>query len=134
MKFATRFQVPSVKNEWIRTSIRPVYFHATHRYKFMYIHTIFRMFSCHISLVTTLNCKFVVEFPLSQFLLSTAWKYITYINILYKVFIFLQYFSVHEGTAVAQWLRCCATIRKVGSTVVKVLCYNSEGRWFDRSW
>jgi hypothetical protein len=21
-----------------------------------------------------------------------------------------------------------------GSTVVKVLCYNSEGRWFDHSW
>jgi len=21
-----------------------------------------------------------------------------------------------------------------GSTVVKVLCYNSEGRWFDPSW
>jgi len=21
-----------------------------------------------------------------------------------------------------------------GSTVVKVLCYKSEGRWFDRSW
>jgi len=24
--------------------------------------------------------------------------------------------------------------RDRGSTVVKVLCYNSEGRWFDRSW
>ena len=43
-------------------------------------------------------------------------------------------------TAVAQWLRCCATNRKVaviqqvgdrGSTVVKVLCYKPEGRWFD---
>ena len=22
----------------------------------------------------------------------------------------------------------------LGSTVVKVLCYKSEGRWFDRSW
>ena len=41
---------------------------------------------------------------------------------------------------VAQWLRCCVTNRKVagsisvgdrGSTVVKVLCYKSEGRWFD---
>jgi len=30
-------------------------------------------------------------------------------------------------TAVAQWLSC-------GSTVVKVLCYNSEDRWFDPSW
>jgi len=72
------------------------------------------------------------------------------------------------GTAVAQWLRCCATNRKVagsiaagvigifhwhnpsdrtmalgstqplteirGSTVVKVLCYKSKSRWFDRSW
>jgi len=58
-------------------------------------------------------------------------------------------------TAVAQWLRCCATNRAVagsipagvsgfyvhpvfyddrGSTVVKVLCYKSEGRWFDPSW
>ena len=58
-------------------------------------------------------------------------------------------------TAVAQWLRCCATNRKVagsipagvtgffidinlmardrGSTVVKVLCYKSKGRWFDSS-
>ena len=55
------------------------------------------------------------------------------------------------GTAVAHWLRCCATNQKVdssipagvsgffidiksfrcGSTVVKVLCYKSEGRWFD---
>ena len=45
-----------------------------------------------------------------------------------------------KGTAVAQSLECCATNRKVagsipvgdrGSTVVKVLCYKSEGRWFD---
>jgi len=42
------------------------------------------------------------------------------------------------GTAVAQWLRCCATNRKVvGSTpddvigLVKMLRYKSEGRWFD---
>ena len=41
-----------------------------------------------------------------------------------------------SGTAVEQWLRCCATIRKVniykgdrGSTVVKVLCYKSEGTY-----
>ena len=58
---------------------------------------------------------------------------------------FIQYFQAN-GTAVAQWLRCCATNRKVagsipavvsvdrGSTVVKVLCYKSEGRWFDPSW
>ena len=52
-----------------------------------------------------------------------------------------------SGTAVAQWLRCCATNRKVAGsipagvsgffidiTVVKVLCYKSEGRWFDPSW
>ena len=58
------------------------------------------------------------------------------------------------GTAVAQWLRCCATNRKVagsipadvsgffmdiksfrcGSTVVKVLCYKSDSRWFDSRW
>ena len=54
-------------------------------------------------------------------------------------------------TAVAQWLRCCATNRKVagsipggvisnfcdcgrGGTVVKVLCYKSEGRCFDSRW
>jgi len=28
--------------------------------------------------------------------------------------------------------RGSTTVR--GSTVVKVLCYNSEGRWFDPSW
>ena len=60
------------------------------------------------------------------------------------------------GTAVAQWLGCCATNRKVagstpdgfigkyirvqlkcrdsGSTVVRVLCYKSEGHWFDSRW
>jgi len=56
------------------------------------------------------------------------------------------------GTAVAQWLMWCAANRKVspayenklciapnkqgdrGSSVVKVLCYKSEGRWFDPSW
>jgi len=61
-------------------------------------------------------------------------------------------------TEVAQWLRRCATNRKVagsipdgvigifhlhnpsyrtkdrGSTEVKVLCYKSEGRWFDSRW
>ena len=26
------------------------------------------------------------------------------------------------------------TLGDRGSTVVKVLCYNSEGRWFDPSW
>ena len=25
-------------------------------------------------------------------------------------------------------------LKQIGSTVVKVLCYNSEGRWFDSSW
>jgi len=41
----------------------------------------------------------------------------------------------NRGTAVAQWLRCCATDWTValygdrGSTVVKVLCYRSEGRY-----
>ena len=51
-----------------------------------------------------------------------------------------RWFDPLWGIAVAQWLRCCATNRKVagsipvgdrGSTVVKVLCYKSEGRWFD---
>ena len=36
----------------------------------MYIHKIFRMFSCHSSLFVTLHCKLGDEFPLSHFLLS----------------------------------------------------------------
>jgi hypothetical protein len=32
------------------------------------------------------------------------------------------------GTAVAQWLRFCATVGDRGSTVVKVLCYSGEPR------
>jgi len=34
-------------------------------------------------------------------------------------------------------MKCTCTSRKVsdrGSTVVKVLCYKSEGRWFDSRW
>ena len=43
---------------------------------------------------------------------------------LYKINLnqtFLQYFPTHKQLA-------------RGSTVVKVLCYKSEGRWFDPSW
>ena len=66
---------------------------------------------------------------------------------------FLKKLLRGRGTAVAQWLRCCATNRKVAGsipagvsgffidiksfrcgTVVRVLCYKSEGRWFDPSW
>jgi hypothetical protein len=37
-------------------------------------------------------------------------------------------------TAVAQWLRYCATVWDRGSTVVKVLRYKLEGCWFDPRW
>jgi hypothetical protein len=70
MKFATLFQAPSVKNEWICTCILLTCLHGMHRYRFMYINTIFRMFSCHSYLVITLNFKYSVEFPLSRFILS----------------------------------------------------------------
>ena len=56
-----------------------------------------------------------------------------------------QMVSLEFFLLVAQWLRRCATNRKVGgsipdgvtriffvgSTVVKALCYKSDGRWFD---
>jgi hypothetical protein len=38
------------------------------------------------------------------------------------------------GTAVAQWLRYCATVGDRSSTVVKVLHYKSEGRWSESRW
>ena len=40
------------------------------------------------------------------------------------------------GTA-SQEMKCTCTSREVGdrgSTVVKALCYKSEGRWFDPRW
>ena len=80
----------------------------------------------------------------------------------------LTVYTIYTGNVVEQWLRCCATNRKVtgsipgfvigifhwhnpsdrtmalgsthplteicGSTVVKVLRYKSEGRWFDPRW
>jgi len=51
---------------------------------------------------------------------------------LYKMFTFIQitaFFNVQ--------LNICESLFKIGdrgSTVVNVLCYKSEGRWFDLSW
>jgi len=33
------------------------------------------------------------------------------------VFVYYMYMCMHVGTAVAQWLRCCATNRKVAGSI-----------------
>jgi hypothetical protein len=44
--------------------------------------------------------------------------------VLYRI---TKYVGRIWGTAVAQWLKCCATVGDGGSTVVRVLRYKLEG-------
>ena len=44
-----------------------------------------------------------------------------------SVFILIGFACTNARTTATEWV-------DRGSTVVKVLCYKSEGRWFDPSW
>ena len=63
---------------------------------------------------------FVFHLPwlLSVSILCTAdWNLCLYFPELYQFMEFRRTTHVHNGTAVAQWLRCCATNRKVAGSI-----------------
>jgi len=38
------------------------------------------------------------------------------------------------SSVIIEWLYCLCCIKSCMSTVVKLLCYKSQGRWFDPRW
>ena len=74
--------------------------------------------ACWITLIKSVNVHseyvILIAFPLQQhFLESTSILRYTYISCLF----YFMSLSVRGGTAVAHWLRCCATNRKVAGLI-----------------
>jgi len=103
-----------------RSNLKMYLANSTSEIRLHYMTPKFRFYlnEWHICTILIKSARLSVKF-IANYLASHIYIYI-YIYILYTIYIYIYIYINIVGDR--------------GSTVVKLLCYKSEGRWFDPSW